>query len=192
MPPRISKAKNEPTSQTVNIAQQFIDRMNAQKAVGTFEVPSSGLVLTFRYPSGLGEIESFEKGMIEWTLKTLEMVGGGKFPNPQWAEALTNPAVKIDESALVAAYILYFWSADPSKFSQLDAVRALVAPWEVKRIVEEIDKHHTGGFEARVNDLLEAAKKKSLTMDFSGSSSQSAETSTDAIPRSSRRNKVST
>lgn len=100
-------------------------------STATFEVSlPKGEVLTFRAFSTYSELASWKAGAAQF----VKLVTGGAVP-PAWQECLP----QTNEEA-IAAYTIAELSVEP-KFSQIDAMRLLKAPWLVEHIMGQIDAH---------------------------------------------------
>lgn len=118
----------EPTAQ-----EDAVDKLIARLAGEEQVVDKFGLVvdslttLYFRKPSSCGEITRSERLGKAWVVNMLAIKEGKTQPPlPIWKEVLTGN--HIDGAGLAFAWLLSYWSAEPTPISELQALRLLRNP----------------------------------------------------------------
>lgn len=143
----------------------------------TFVVEVMGVAFTFKRPKRYRDLKAFWKAQNEFVAVVFE---DNALPK-EWKEHLPESA---DEAKDV--YMLHYWSADPSRLSQSEAMR-LVASWPPLLVNTLIRKVAAEVLAVAANDeyrKVEEAKKGLKATPGSDSVSPSPGTSTGDIPTS--------
>ena len=135
------------------------DLIVSEEKPETFPVRVGGHDLFFRYPTSYAELRRFREKAVKFVT---EACATETAPNT-WKPILA----KLETEDKIAAFTISYWSAEPRKISQFDALRLCTASQAVLAIMEEVDKQHTGGLQGRIASRV-LAKKKPLNTQQTG------------------------
>lgn len=166
----------DPANQTEGVLKNAVEELLGQieeteAPASTFAILVNGVELHFRRPSGLNELRLFKQKGLEFVLKFLDIKSA---PAP-WKPYLEGKG----SADLIAAFTLHFWSAEPTRIEQLQALRMLRAPAMVDRFIERVNAEFDQGLFVGAVESIQAKKKSSKKTGLDESESPSPEKSTD-------------
>jgi len=151
---------------------RFVDSLldNYAPAAAEFVVTlPEGEALKFRALMSSGELADFKAALMNW-LEFTPYAGSPKAAGHVWEGFLPANAYEA-----TAAFTISHCSVEP-KFSQIDALKLLKAPWLVEFVMDSVDRANRTMKSLFELKLLEHSKNESWATDGSEPASQSPET----------------